>query len=398
MRSSGRSARGADTFVSEQTWTDMRPSDGREHKRKQTRASAQGLAVWVAANTAAGVVVGAAIAFFSEEPGSTARLIGTSVLLANTIGFATVFSARFLLPRYSELPKIVGVPLAVVTLLAGGAFGTLLVVLFYPLSIFYQGRLLLLLVVVCSVIAAIVGLIIYAYERMRDQLEESYRAAAEIRVRAERLRELAARSELKALKAQINPHFLFNALNSISALIPIDPPAAERTVERLAGIFRGSLLASEKETIPLKKELELVNAYLDIERARFGERLEVDEDVADEAYDVPIPPLVVQPVVENAVRHGISPLIEGGRVSISARVRAGELHVTVEDDGAGWEGKAGDELFERGYGLRNVRDRLRNRYGERRWVSIGRSADGGTRVVIVVPLETATGDRGRTGA
>ena len=367
--------------------TDRTP--GREQPRQMLRS----LALWVSANTVAGVVVGAAIAFFSPSPGSTGRLIGTTVLLANAIGFATVFSARFLLPRYSKLPKFVGFPLAVVTLLAGGAFGTLLVVLFYPLSLFYQGRLLLLLVVVCSVIAAIVGLIIYTYERLRDQIEESYRVAAEIRVRAERLRELAARSELKALKAQINPHFLFNALNSISALIPIDPAAAERTVERLAGIFRGSLLASEKETIPFSQELELVNAYLDIERARFGDRLSVEERVSEKSLDAPIPPLVVQPIVENAVRHGVSPLIEGGRITVTADVRDDALHVLVEDDGAGWQGETGEELFERGYGLRNVRDRLRNRYGDGPWVTIGRSDGGGTVVEIVVPQSAPDDER-----
>jgi len=365
----------------------MASDSDRSVMRQRFRETGRVFVLWVGANTAAGVVVGAAIAFFSEQPGAVGRLIGTSVLLANAIGFATVFSARFLLPRYSELPKVLGIPLAVVTLLAGGAFGTLLVVLFYPLSIFYQGRLLLLLIVVCSVIAAIVGLIIYAYERMRDEVEASYRAAAENRVRAERLRELAARSELKALKAQINPHFLFNALNSISALIPIDPATAERTVERLAGIFRGSLLASEKETIPLGQELDLINAYLDIERARFGDRLTVTQHVSDAARGRLVPPLIVQPIVENAVRHGVSPLIEGGRISMTADVENGRLRVVVEDDGAGWEGESGEELFERGYGLRNVRDRLRNRYGERRWVRIDRTENGGTRVELTLPAE-----------
>jgi len=373
----------------------MTESETGAERRRASRATARGLFTWIGANTAAGILVGAAIAFFSEQPGAVARLIGTSILLANAIGFATVFSARFLLPRYSELPRLIGFPLAAVTLLAGGAFGTLLVVLFYPLSIFYQGRLLLLLIVVCSVIAAIVGFIIYSYERMRDQIEESYRAAAEIRVRAERLRELAARSELKALKAQINPHFLFNALNSISALIPIDPAAAERTVERLAGIFRGSLLASEKDTVPLRQELELVNAYLDIEKARFGKRLVVHQDIADAALGVSLPPLVVQPLVENAVRHGVSPLIEGGHVSVAAGVRFGELTVIVEDDGAGWEGAA-EDLFERGYGLRNVRDRLRNRYGSEGGVRIERGKSGGTRVEITVPVEAAADTNGGT--
>jgi len=357
----------------------------------QAWATARGLLIWALVNTLAGGLVGGAIALFSGEPGAFGRFIPMGILFANAIGFAAGFSARFVLPRYVALPKLVRFPLAIITLLAGGAFGTALVIFFRPVTVFYQARLILLLVVVNSIIAVIVGLIVYNYERLRDEIEAGYRALAENRVREERLRELAARSELKALKAQINPHFLFNALNSISALISIDPSAAQGTLERLAGIFRGTLLASEKESVPLGKELELVDAYLDVERARFGKRLRVRQAVPPEARDVPVPPLLLQPVVENAVRHGISPSVEGGTISIDAVLAEGELTITVADDGSGTDSAADEDLMSRGYGLRNVRDRLTTRFGEGEWLSFESEKGRGTRVRLVIPIEPGEG-------
>jgi len=354
--------------------------------RAQRWATARGLIAWAVWNSVAGSLVGLVIALFSSEPGAASRFVPMGVLFANAVGFAAGISARFVLPRYVAFPRIVRVPLAIITLLAGGAFGTALVIFLFPFSVFHQARLLLLLVSVSSVIAVVVGLIVYNYERMRDEIEESYHALAENRIREERLRELAARSELKALKAQINPHFLFNALNSISALISIDPDAAHRTLERLAGIFRGTLLASEKESVTLAKELELVDAYLDVERARFGDRLRVEQSISDEAKQVHVPPLILQPVVENAVRHGISPTVEGGRILIDARVADGALRIVVEDDGAGIDPVDEEEMLSRGYGLRNVRDRLNTRFGDGEWMQFESAAGKGTKVRIVVPL------------
>jgi sensor histidine kinase YesM len=349
------------------------------------RAAWLDLALWLGANTVAGGLVGVAVAVFSGEPGALARFVPMGILFANAIGFAAGFAARFVLPRYTALPSRLRLPLAVLTLLAGGAFGTVLVVLMNPITVFYQGRLLLLLVLVDSVIAVVVGLIVYSYERLRDQIEAGYRALAENRVREERLRELAARSELKALKAQINPHFLFNALNSISALVSVNPDAAQRTLERLAGIFRGTLLASENESVPLGKELELVDAYLDVERARFGKRLVVVEDVAAEARSVEVPPLILQPLVENAVRHGISPRVEGGTVRIEARLRGGELVLAVEDDGPGVGEAPLEQVLASGYGLRNVRDRLATHFGELGRFSVTGGRERGLRVELAVP-------------
>ena len=365
------------------------PAFDREPRIRQAQARATGrdLALWIAANSLAGGLVGVAIAVFSGVPGALARFVPMGILFANAIGFAAGLSARFVLPRYTALPNRLRLPLAIVTLLAGGAFGTVLVVLTNPLTVFYQGKLLFLLVILNSVIAVVVGLIVFGYERLRDQIEAGYRAVAENRVREERLRELAARSELKALKAQINPHFLFNALNSISALIRIDPGAAQRTLERLSGIFRVTLLASENEAVPFEKEIELVDAYLDIERARFGRRLAVEQEISDAARRVMVPPLILQPIVENAVRHGISPRIEGGRVRISARLDGGDLVVSVEDDGPGIDPATVDAALAGGYGLRNVRDRLNTKFGQGPWFRVGGAQGGGMRVELRIPGE-----------
>jgi len=307
------------------------------------------------------------------------------------------FSARFVLPRYSGMPSWIRLPLAIATLLAGGAFGSALVIFWNPLAALYQGRLLLLLIVVDSIIAVIVGLIVYNYERLRDQIERGYAAIARNRVREERLRELAARSELKALKAQINPHFLFNALNSISALISSDPEAAQKTLERLAGIFRGTLLASEKGSVLFKKEMELVDAYLDVERARFGKRLNVEESIDPGTRDVMVPPLILQPVVENAVRHGISPTVAGGTVRIEAAIVGDTLRIVVQDDGEGTGLIELEEMLAGGYGLRNVRDRLSTRFGPGEWFKFESSRETGTRVELTLPLTGWAGSEGPNG-
>jgi len=349
-------------------------------------ATARTLILWVVANSLAGALVGLAITLFADRPGALESFVPLSILFANAVGFAAGLTARFILPRYSALPVYVRIPLAIITLLAGGAFGSVLVIFRNPLFVLYQGRLTLLLVLVDSVIAVIVGLITYNYEQMRQEIERGYRELAENRVREERLREMATRSELKALKAQINPHFLFNALNSISALTAIDPEAARRTLERLASVFRKTLLASEQGSVPLTRELELVDAYLDIERARFGDRMRVEHSIAPGAGDVEIPPLILQPIVENAVRHGISPSVDGGTVSIDARITECLLVITVRDDGVGVSIGDLHDTMSIGYGLRSVRDRLNTRYGSGDWITIRSEPDRGMSVRLTIPI------------
>ena len=175
------------------------------------------------------------------------------------------------------------------------------------------------------------------------------------------LNALAREAELKALRSQINPHFLFNSLNSISALTSTDPKSARRMTELLAEFFRKSLDAGKKKFVTLKEELELVSHYLDIERIRFGQRLTVDMQIAEDCLNKTVPPLILQPVIENAVKHGIAHLIDGGTITVKARCGSKSLTVTVENPcDPGRPKGTGNRL-----GLENIRNRLHTIYGSK---------------------------------
>jgi hypothetical protein len=153
--------------------------------------------------------------------------------------------------------------------------------------------------------------------------------------REEQLRLLASRAELKALRAQINPHFLFNALNAIAGLIPSQPELADQTIEWLAQVFRYTLRRSESEWVRLDEEVEFVAAYLRVEQARFGERLALEVTANPEAAAVPVPAMCIQPLVENALRHGVSSLEGRGEVRLSVVVSGEMLDIEVSDNGPG---------------------------------------------------------------
>ncbi len=219
--------------------------------------------------------------------------------------------------------------------------------------------------------------------------------------RERELRELAVSAQLAALRAQVNPHFLFNSLNSIAQLISTEPVKAEACVERLAAIFRSLLKRTQADFVPLAEELEIAEAYLEIERARFGDDLVVTEEIDERARALLLPGLILQPLVENAVRHGISKKIGGGSVVIRAALDNGDLRLTVHDTGVGM--RAQQSVFERGVGLRNVRDRLVKLYGPEYAPAITSANGEGTTVTLRIPVTvaarvTATGVVAGTGA
>ena len=203
--------------------------------------------------------------------------------------------------------------------------------------------------------------------------------------RERELADLAATAQLAALRAQINPHFLFNSLNSIAQLIHTDPDKAEACVERLADLFRYILRRAEKEFVPLGEELEMAEAYLDIERARFGDRLRVETRIDPRSRQQLIPNLILQPLVENAVKHGLSLKIGAGTVHIGAEVAGGLLTLTVDDDGLGMPAPALARVYERGVGLRNLRDRLARLYGPGHLPEITSAPGQGTQVRLRLP-------------
>jgi LytS/YehU family sensor histidine kinase len=195
---------------------------------------------------------------------------------------------------------------------------------------------------------------------------------------------LTTQAELRALKAQINPHFLFNTLNTIAALIHTHPDRAEATVERLAEMFRYVLNGSDRQMVPLRDELAFVEGYLEIERARFGERLCVTREVAQEALDVPVPSLILQPLVENAVLHG-----QDAKGCIDLRIRitpfGDEMLIAIADQGPGMPSGYRVDAS-RGVGLRNVHERLRKAYSPDRGLDIQANRPRGTIVRIRIPI------------
>jgi signal transduction histidine kinase len=198
------------------------------------------------------------------------------------------------------------------------------------------------------------------------------------------LQELVASAQLAALRAQVNPHFLFNSLNSIAQLISTDPAKAETCVERLGEIYRYLLNKAHSEFTPLDDELRIAEAYLEIERARFGESLEIEEEIDPRARSTMLPSLILQPLVENAVKHGISPKLGGGRVTIEARLENGDLRLAIRDTGVGISDER--QIFERGVGLRSVRDRLLHLYGGEYAPQIRSRPGAGTTVSLRIPV------------
>jgi two-component sensor histidine kinase len=205
------------------------------------------------------------------------------------------------------------------------------------------------------------------------------------RVEAAQLEAQLANAQVQALRMQLHPHFLFNTLNSISALVQEDPEAAETMIARLSELLRMSLDSSLAREIPLSRELEFLNLYLDLERTRYEDRLTVEFDVDPEAREAMVPNMILQPIVENAIRHGIAHRPAGGRISISAKRRAGDLLLRVEDNGPGqplhgWHG------FREGVGLGTTRGRLEKMYGNRQGLELELLAAGGVAVRIALPF------------
>jgi two-component system, LytTR family, sensor histidine kinase AlgZ len=222
-----------------------------------------------------------------------------------------------------------------------------------------------------------VGMTLYEVQRARLAT-----VTAELRAREldhERARKMALEARLASLESRLHPHFLFNTLNAISALIQDDPDHAERMVERLAALLRFSLDATERGLVPLADELKIVTDYLEIERTRLGERLAFVIDVPAEVARCEVPPLAVQTLVENSVKHAIAPRPGGGRIRVAAAAAGDTVRLSVWDDGPGFTAAA----IQPGHGLDNLRSRLAARYGEAATLAVAR-ADGGTLVTVTL--------------
>jgi two-component system LytT family sensor kinase len=212
---------------------------------------------------------------------------------------------------------------------------------------------------------------------------DKYRARE---LRASQLEARLAQAQLQALKMQLQPHFLFNTLHAISTLVHRDPNGADRMISRLSDFLRLTLENAGIQEVPLRVELEFLDKYLEIEQVRFGSRLTVRHDVDPAALDLLVPNLILQPLVENAVRHGIAPRAAGGRIDIRARKVKDRLEIEIGDDGPGL---AADHPLTEGVGLRNTRERLRQFFGTDHAFELKDGREGGFRVRLDVPARTA---------
>jgi len=285
-----------------------------------------------------------------------------SLVYANVTGIPAIL----LLPRLIErltarrVPTILSMMIGVVLFVALGSLLAQLLLMWTGIAVpqhFWREYFRTLRVGV--LIAVIFGLGALFYTSLRERVRQAEQKLHEKELAEERTRKLAAEAQLRSLESRIHPHFLFNTLNSISSLITMDPVQAERMVGRLAALLRSSLDTTTRPSIPLRQELAMVRDYLEIENARFGSKLRGCVEVPEELLDSGVPPLSIQSLVENAVKHGITPQAGGGEVLVTASVENGSLRIEVSDTGPGFDLRA----IRADYGLDNLVRRLDSLFG-----------------------------------
>ncbi len=206
-----------------------------------------------------------------------------------------------------------------------------------------------------------------------------------IEMNLERHQQLLLRARMDALSSQINPHFLFNTLNTVSALIRIDPDSARGVVLKLSNILR-RLLRKHETFVPLREELAFIDDYLDIEVARFGQdNLDIVKEIDSDTLETFIPSMLLQPIVENSLKHGLAPKLEGGKIQLRTSRHDGRLHIEIQDNGAGISEEKLPHVYVEGIGLSNVRERLRVLYGDDFRLEIESHEGQGTIIRIDVP-------------
>jgi two-component system LytT family sensor kinase len=211
----------------------------------------------------------------------------------------------------------------------------------------------------------------------------SYQQHCQAELSASRLKAELAQAQLLSLRTQLQPHFLFNTLHSIAALNYDDPKAANRMIARLSNLLRLTLESRRAPEISLQEELDVLGEFLEIEQVRFGDRLKVEKDICPSTLDAAVPTLLLQPIVENAIKHGIAPFSAPGRIRISSAATDGKLRLTVQDSGRGFPKDANGS----GVGLANTRERLRCLFGREHALDIATGDPLGCSVSLCIPLK-----------
>jgi LytS/YehU family sensor histidine kinase len=232
-----------------------------------------------------------------------------------------------------------------------------------------------------------IGLFIMAYEMMSKRLDDATLALRTKELDESEARRLAAEAQLASIESRVQPHFLFNTLNSIAALVHDDPAGAERMTGQLASLLRSALDSTAQPLVPLDQELRVVRAYLDIERVRFGDRLHYQVDLGEGTASAVVPRMALQTLVENSVKYAVSPRREGGSIRVRADAAGGRIRIAVEDDGPGFDSANRPD----GHGLALLCGRLAMLFGNRASLHVD-SRPGFSGVTIDLPIDERTDD------
>ncbi len=345
----------------------------------------------LAVNTAVGIVIALLLSWIANHDGRQALSfqLTTSFIHSTIYGLSFGLSAPYLAQRFELFSRGWRWPFAIVCI-ASLALASTFAVQSSLFALQHEGAEAFQVVfwykaATVSVIVVIIGLAVHGYESIRTQIQDTKLQLRIQELERERTLKLLSEARLASLESRLHPHFLFNTLNSISALILEDPLVADAMVQQLARLLRASLDACERERVSLRQELELTCDYLSIEQARFRERLSYHIDVPGELVSLQVPPVILQPLVENSVKFAIAPRPLGGSIRISARKHAQELELEVWDDGPGFT----KEMIRSGHGLDNLQSRLQVALGHESQLEVSKKA-GGTSVRLSLPLGVAT--------
>jgi sensor histidine kinase YesM len=341
---------------------------------KKTKAFLRQLGVIMLAGAAFGVAVG------HLTPLGYPTALGMTLGCAAGIQVFQNLAEAYLYPRFEKFSRSRKLILQQATSLLAHILGWFLPIWVVSMIIgfsIFQSNILLWLGTFIAIVLII---------HLAHQAVSFYRELREKDVLEEKLKTLATQAELKALRAQINPHFLFNSLNTVASLVNIDPAKAEEAVERLADIFRYALSASDKEFVTLRDELDFIDSYLEIEKARFADRLRVSTNIPSKILDVPVPSLILQPLVENSVKHGFNENTEL-RIEVIGYMYGDSVKVEIKDDGKGISEEIKRGIYGNGTGLKNVNERLQKVYGEGYGLEIRENKPKGTVAIVTIPKE-----------
>ena len=316
-----------------------------------------------------------------------AEVLGANLIIGNAIGF--MFWAVFAMigPLLRRLNRCAFYQIVLGYTLLGTGIVTLSFFILSQFPPFNQMKVWVLSpqqLLSSFIIALFISFVIGAISRNRAQELASQFALADERERTEAAERAATKAQLAALQAQIEPHFLFNTLANVTGLIHTKPDQAKLMLEKFIDYLRANLAESRQQSTTLAREFALMEKFLAIVQGRMGERLRVIFDLPDDARDFALPPMLLQPLVENAIKHGLEPKIDGGEIFLSAHVAGDNVEITVADTGRGF----GETTTGGGMGLANVRERLQKLFDGCASVSVEDNQPTGARIVLRLPRQT----------